>query len=73
MLREYPNISIHLSDLMKVHDINDLNLSLQTEIPLMSIKKILNGKSIYLSFRNVHVLSKKFGMQIFEFIDYISQ
>jgi hypothetical protein len=73
MLRDYPNISIHLNNLMKIQDINDTELSLKTEIRIILIKKILKGDTIYLSLRNVYILSKQFGMQISEFIDLVSR
>lgn len=73
MSRCYPNISEHLGSLMKTQNINGSDLSLKTEIRPQLIKDILRGNTSNLSLRNVHSLSKHFGMSIFEFIDYISQ
>jgi len=73
MSRCYPNISQHLGNLMDTQKINSRDLSLKTEIRPELIKDILRGDILCLSLRNVHSLSRQFGMSIHEFIDYISQ
>ena len=73
MSRQYQNLSVHLNNLMEMYNINDTNLSLKTGIHLPVLKNILKGNVDYMGFRHINKLSKAFGMQIFEFIDYISQ
>lgn len=73
LAREYPNISLRLNELMVLHDINDEQLSFETEINFDVIKKILNGKQSELCFRDLLKLSVKFQMLISEVIDYLSQ
>lgn len=73
MSRQYPNISMHLKELMKLHNIDDARLSSTTEINIRAIKKILKGEKRVLSIRNLYIMSKEFGMHYSEFIDFISQ
>lgn len=73
MSRQYQNLSVHLNDLMKMHNIGDIKLSLKTEIHITVIRNMLKGNVEHIGFRRINRLSNAFGMQIFEFIDYISR
>ena len=72
MVREYPNLSIYLSELMNMNGIDKSYLSLKTEIKPAMIEKMLNGSTTHLTLLCVCKLSNLFEMSICDFIDYVS-